>query len=111
MKQLSRFPGFVALQMTDQAPLGVFEFAEHGILAFELLDPILAERAQSRGIGLADALRLNRLAHGHQHDGMRIAPNTRRDAGDALADSANVVRYRHGLSVSFGFQFPGAKAR
>src|ERR1041385_2533385 len=97
--------------MADQSPFSVLEFAERGRLAFELLHPVLAEHAQARAVSFLDPLRFHDLADGHQCDRTSIAAHTSRGAGDSLANLGDVVRYRHGASVSFSFQFPGAIAR
>src|ERR1041385_1928228 len=54
--------------MADQAPLGVFEFAERSRFAFKLLHSVLAKNAQSGGVGFCDPPRFHGLADGHERN-------------------------------------------
>src|SRR6476660_2933720 len=81
--------------MADQAPLGIFQFAQRGRLAFKLLYAVLAEDSKARCVCFLDALWCHGFAYGHERDGFGAASDAARGAGDALADGIDVISDRH----------------
>src|ERR1700676_3829007 len=90
MKQSSRTGGFVTLQMPDQVP-GCRQITHGSALPFALLHPILAEVAQSRGIGHANGLGWVRLRHGDQRDFLGTTSGSLRRNRDAFLHSEEII--------------------
>jgi hypothetical protein len=81
--------------MPDQVPFSIFEFAERSGLAFKLLYAVLAKYTEAGSVRFLDAFWFHGLAYSHERDGMRIAANTRRGAGDMLPNSRNILSNGH----------------
>src|SRR5579862_2278066 len=91
--------------MTDQMPLGVFHICQRGRFFSKLLYTVLTKYANTRCIRFLDALRLDGLADAHQSDRIRIAADTRRSTGQAVADGGDIVsdgRHRENLPRRHG---------
>src|SRR5208283_5183707 len=84
--------------MSDQVPFDVWQIAQGVRFPGKLLHPVLAENAETGGVGSADVLGGKSLAHGHQCDFAWIA---RRAAGSGcypVAHLGDISCDRHKVS-------------